>query len=85
MHIFTWPHTLHRAQLSRALVITARKWATHLADQERGRLTPIIESLSNRYVERVGGKPAVDVVLVHVLLVWCCCCCWLTCVSGTCY
>lgn len=37
-----------RSQLSRALSLTARKWATHLALQEEGRLMPIVESLSTR-------------------------------------
>ena len=37
-----------RASLSRALVLTARKWSGFLAEQEADRLTPLVESLAHR-------------------------------------
>ena len=37
-----------RARLSKSLVLTSRKWATHSADAEADRLTPVVESLSTR-------------------------------------
>ncbi|PSC74333.1 putative DNA primase large subunit [Micractinium conductrix] len=39
-----------RAALSKALVVTARRWAAVVAPEEADRLTPIIESLSQRYL-----------------------------------
>ena len=37
-----------RAGLSHALVLTARRWATVIADEEADRLTPLISTLSER-------------------------------------
>lgn len=37
-----------RTQLSRGLVATSRKWASHIAAEESDRLTPVIEALSTR-------------------------------------
>ena len=37
-----------RAGLSHALVLTARRWATLIADEEADRLTPLISTLSER-------------------------------------
>ena len=37
-----------RAHLSKALIVTARKWAASLAEEEADRLTPIVDSLSSR-------------------------------------
>lgn len=39
-----------RSALSKALVITARRWATTVAPAEADRLAPIVESLSQRYL-----------------------------------
>jgi len=38
------------SNLSKALVITARRWAAVVAPEEADRLTPIVESLSQRWV-----------------------------------
>ena len=37
-----------RAGLARALALTARRWATLIADEEADRLTPLISTLSER-------------------------------------
>ena len=37
-----------RAALSKALVVTARRWAAVVAPEEADRLTPVVESLSQR-------------------------------------
>ena len=37
---------MHRRQ---GLALTARRWATHIADAEADRLTPVVESLSSRH------------------------------------
>lgn len=39
-----------RAALSKALVVTARRWAAVVAPEEADRLTPVVESLSQRYL-----------------------------------
>ncbi|KAI7846146.1 hypothetical protein COHA_000316 [Chlorella ohadii] len=39
-----------RAGLSKALVVTARRWAAVVAPEEADRLTPVVESLSQRYL-----------------------------------
>lgn len=39
-----------RAKMSKALVITARRWAATVAPSEADRLAPIVESLSQRYL-----------------------------------
>lgn len=39
-----------RANLSKALVVTARRWAAVVAPEEADRLTPVVESLSQRCV-----------------------------------
>ena len=38
-----------RAGLSHALGLTARRWATVIADEEADRLTPLISTLSERW------------------------------------
>lgn len=52
-------HRCRRAGLSKALVVTARRWAAVVAPEEADRLTPVVESLSQRYVffccRRGGG------------------------------
>ena len=37
-----------RARLAKGLALTARRWATHIANAEADRLTPVVESLSSR-------------------------------------
>ena len=44
-----------RARLAKGLALTARRWATHVADAEADRLTPVVESLSSRCVELSGA------------------------------
>lgn len=44
------PLDFRRASLSRALVVTARRWAAVVAPEETDRLTPVVESLSQRCV-----------------------------------
>ncbi|CAK9864565.1 unnamed protein product [Sphagnum jensenii] len=39
-----------RARLSKALVLTNRKWTATIAEEEKDRLTPIVEALSTRYL-----------------------------------
>eukprot|EP00887_Chlorella_sp_A99_P006989 scaffold2.g6989.t1 len=39
-----------RANLSKSLVVTARRWAAVVAPEEADRLAPIVESLSQRYL-----------------------------------
>ena len=45
-------HRCCRAGLSKALVVTARRWAAVVAPEEADRLTPVVESLSQRCVHR---------------------------------
>ncbi|KAK9818167.1 hypothetical protein WJX72_008093 [[Myrmecia] bisecta] len=47
-----------RANLSKGLVETARKWASQIAHEEEDRLTPIVESLSIRYLGPDYGDAA---------------------------
>ena len=37
-----------RASVARGLALSARKWATHTAAAEAGRLAPVVESLATR-------------------------------------
>ncbi|KAI5059621.1 hypothetical protein GOP47_0025940 [Adiantum capillus-veneris] len=39
-----------RSKLSKALVLTNRKWMAMIAEEEADRLTPIVEALSSRYL-----------------------------------
>ncbi|KAG0464194.1 hypothetical protein HPP92_020263 [Vanilla planifolia] len=39
-----------RSNLSKALVLTNRKWTSTIREQEKGRLTPIVEALSSSYL-----------------------------------
>eukprot|EP00897_Mesotaenium_endlicherianum_P009091 jgi/Mesen1/820/ME000111S10968 len=39
-----------RSRLSKALVLTSRKWVATIADDEKDRLTPIVEVLSTKYL-----------------------------------
>lgn len=41
---------LFREGLSKALTLTGRKWAASIAEEERDRLTSLVESLSSRYL-----------------------------------
>ncbi|KAH1236706.1 putative DNA primase large subunit [Glycine max] len=42
--------TLFRSQLSKALILTNRKWTSSVREQEKHRLTPIVEALSSSYL-----------------------------------
>ncbi|KAL6002715.1 hypothetical protein ACLOJK_022934, partial [Asimina triloba] len=42
--------TQFRSHLSKALVLTNRKWTSTIREQEKDRLTPIVEALSNMYL-----------------------------------
>ncbi|KAI4384225.1 hypothetical protein MLD38_002408 [Melastoma candidum] len=42
--------TQFRSYLSKALILTNRKWTSSVRDQEKDRLTPIVEALSTSYV-----------------------------------
>ncbi|KAK7400033.1 hypothetical protein VNO78_11232 [Psophocarpus tetragonolobus] len=42
--------TLFRSQLSKALILTNRKWTSSIREQEKHRLTPIVEALSSSYL-----------------------------------
>jgi DNA primase large subunit len=46
-----------RASLSKSLAVASRRWAQHVAGEERERLAPVIVSLSKRYLGRDFGKP----------------------------
>ena len=52
------PNRIRRAALSKALVVTARRWAAVVAPEEADRLTPVVESLSQRCVGGVAMMPA---------------------------
>mmetsp|Transcript_42129 Transcript_42129/g.134699 ORF Transcript_42129/g.134699 Transcript_42129/m.134699 type:complete len:476 (-) Transcript_42129:1566-2993(-) len=49
-----------RAQLSKSLVVTARKWASQGAPEEHDRLAPIVEALSQRYLGPEYGAAAAE-------------------------
>ncbi|KAL9328850.1 hypothetical protein ACSQ67_003853 [Phaseolus vulgaris] len=42
--------TLFRSQLSKTLVLTNRKWTSSIREQEKHRLTPIVEALCSSYL-----------------------------------
>ncbi|KAL5188054.1 putative DNA primase large subunit [Glycine soja] len=42
--------TQFRSQLSKALILTNRKWTSSIREQEKHRLTPIVEALSSSYL-----------------------------------
>ena len=47
--------TAFRSRLSKALSVASRRWAQHVAGEERERLAPVIASLSKRYLGREYG------------------------------
>ncbi|KAI5351916.1 hypothetical protein L3X38_004807 [Prunus dulcis] len=49
--------TQFRSHLSRALILTNRKWTTTIAEQEKDRLTPIVEALSSSYLGPDYSQP----------------------------
>lgn len=49
--------TQFRSLLSKALVLTNRKWTSMIREQEKDRLTPIIESLSSSYLGPDYSQP----------------------------
>ncbi|KAK7368415.1 hypothetical protein VNO80_10440 [Phaseolus coccineus] len=42
--------TLFRSQLSKTLILTNRKWTSSIREQEKHRLTPIVEALCSSYL-----------------------------------
>lgn len=58
IHVLLMPNRIRRAALSKALVVTARRWAAVVAPEEADRLTPVVESLSQRCVGGVAMMPA---------------------------
>ncbi|KAL6294232.1 hypothetical protein ACE6H2_002374 [Prunus campanulata] len=49
--------TQFRSHLSKALILTNRKWTTTIAEQEKDRLTPIVEALSSSYLGPDYSQP----------------------------
>lgn len=49
--------TLFRSQLSKTLVLTNRKWTSSIREQEKHRLTPIVEALSSSYLGPDFSQP----------------------------
>ncbi|KAL9232528.1 hypothetical protein vseg_007633 [Gypsophila vaccaria] len=49
--------TQFRSNLSKALILTNRKWTSVISDQEKNRLTPIVEALSTSYVGPDYSEP----------------------------
>ncbi|KZV24212.1 putative DNA primase large subunit [Dorcoceras hygrometricum] len=49
--------TQYRSYLSKALVLTNRKWTSMIREQEKDRLTPIIEALSTSYLGPDYSQP----------------------------
>ncbi|XP_019704573.1 probable DNA primase large subunit [Elaeis guineensis] len=49
--------TQFRSNLSKALVLTNRKWTSTIREQEKERLTPIVEALSNSYLGPDYSQP----------------------------
>ncbi|RWR80005.1 putative DNA primase large subunit [Cinnamomum micranthum f. kanehirae] len=49
--------TQFRSHLSKALVLTNRKWTSSIQEQEKGRLTPIVEALSTMYLGPDYSQP----------------------------
>ncbi|MED6157635.1 hypothetical protein PIB30_025070 [Stylosanthes scabra] len=49
--------TIFRSLLSKALILTNRKWATSIREQEQHRLTPIVEALCSSYLGPDYSQP----------------------------
>lgn len=49
--------TQYRSHLSKALVLTNRKWTSVIREQEKDRLTPIVEALSTSYLGPDYSQP----------------------------
>ncbi|PIN08357.1 Eukaryotic-type DNA primase, large subunit [Handroanthus impetiginosus] len=49
--------TQYRSYLSKALVLTNRKWTSMIREQEKDRLTPIVEALSTSYLGPDYSQP----------------------------
>ncbi|KAI3467733.1 hypothetical protein Pfo_024396 [Paulownia fortunei] len=49
--------TQYRSHLSKALVLTNRKWTSMIREQEKDRLTPIVEALSTSYLGPDYSQP----------------------------
>ncbi|CAL5067341.1 unnamed protein product [Urochloa decumbens] len=53
--------TQFRCNISKALVLTNRKWTATIKEQEKDRLTPIVEALSNAYFGPDYSQDAVEI------------------------
>ncbi|CAL5214051.1 unnamed protein product [Lathyrus oleraceus] len=49
--------TLFRSQLSKTLILTNRKWTSSIREQEKHRLTPIVEALCSSYLGPDFSQP----------------------------
>ncbi|XP_047968030.1 probable DNA primase large subunit [Salvia hispanica] len=49
--------THYRSHLSKALILTNRKWTSMIREQEKDRLTPIVEALSTSYLGPDYSQP----------------------------
>ncbi|CAL0324925.1 unnamed protein product [Lupinus luteus] len=49
--------TLFRSQLSKALILTNRKWTSSIKEKEKHRLAPIVEALSSSYLGPDYSQP----------------------------
>ncbi|XP_019434311.1 PREDICTED: probable DNA primase large subunit isoform X1 [Lupinus angustifolius] len=49
--------TLFRSQLSKALILTNRKWTSSIREKEKHRLAPIVEALSSSYLGPDYSQP----------------------------
>ncbi|EEC81892.1 hypothetical protein EE612_038623 [Oryza sativa] len=60
--------TQFRCNISKALVLTNRKWTATIKEQEKDRLTPIVEALSNAYFGPDYSQPkdAVEISLKDI-------------------
>uniref|UniRef100_A0A804RKG6 DNA primase large subunit n=1 Tax=Zea mays TaxID=4577 RepID=A0A804RKG6_MAIZE len=60
--------TQFRCNISKALALTNRKWSATIKEQEKDRLTPIVEALSNAYFGPDYSQPkdAVDISLKDI-------------------
>ncbi|OVA09575.1 DNA primase large subunit [Macleaya cordata] len=58
--------TQFRSHLSKALVLTNRKWTSTIREQEKDRLTPIVEALSTSYVGPDYSQPIADISIKDI-------------------
>ncbi|OVA09342.1 DNA primase large subunit [Macleaya cordata] len=55
--------TQFRSHLSKALVLTNRKWTSTIREHEKDRLTPIVQALSTRYVGPDYSQPTTEITI----------------------